>query len=85
MSTPAVLVYTAPGCPDCAALTAWLRRRGVAFQTRDLSQPGVADEAKDRYGVRVAPITVVDESCFYGTFQQQKPALEKHLSAAAGP
>lgn len=85
MSGPAVLVYTAPGCPDCVALTAWLKLRNVAFQTRDLSQPGVADEAKARYGVRVAPITVVGESCFYGTFEQQKPTLEAHLIGAADP
>jgi len=32
-------------------------------------------EAKARTGVRVAPITLVDEEVFYGTFPAQKPGL----------
>ena len=32
-------------------------------------------EAKARTGVRVAPISLVGEKVFYGTFQSQKPAL----------
>jgi hypothetical protein len=32
-------------------------------------------EAKTRTGVRVAPITVVGEKVFYGTFPAQKPDL----------
>ena len=40
------------------------------------ARPAVADEAKARYGVRVAPITVVGDQFFYGTFEQQRPELE---------
>ena len=46
------------------------------FEERNLTIPAVADEAKARYGVRVAPITVVGEQFFYGTFEQQRPELE---------
>ncbi|OOY07593.1 MULTISPECIES: glutaredoxin family protein [unclassified Thioclava] len=71
-----VLVYTSPGCPDCAAVKRYLTERGIAFDERDVSRPGVAEEAKARYGVRVAPITVIDGVATYGTFADQKPRLE---------
>jgi len=70
-----VMLYTAPGCPDCAAVKQWLVSHGVFFREKDISQPGVADEAKENFGVRVAPITVVDDEAFYGTFAQQRPDL----------
>lgn len=78
---PPVLLYTAPGCPDCAALRQWLQQRRIAYEERDVTEPGVADEAKSRYGVRVAPITVIGDAFFYGTFAQQRARLE----AALGP
>lgn len=73
---PKVLIYTSPGCPDCAALKKWLESRGVSYTELDLSQPGVADEAKTRYGVRVAPITVIGDQYFYGTFAEQQPKID---------
>lgn len=74
-SHPQVIVYTTPTCPDCWALKAWLKREGIAFDERDLSDPKIMAEAKARTGVRVAPITLVGETVFYGTFQSQKPGL----------
>lgn len=74
-----VLVYVSPGCPDCASLKAWLAQQGVAFEQRDLSDPTIAAEAKARTGVRVAPITMLGEQIFYGTFASQKPRLERAL------
>lgn len=74
-----ILVYTSPGCPDCAAVKRYLADRGMPYEERDITTPGVADEAKSRYGVRVAPITVVGGSFFYGTFAQQKPQLDLAL------
>ncbi len=76
-----VIVYTSPGCPDCAAVKHYLGDRGIPFDERDISAPVVADEAKARYGVRVAPITVVGNLFFYGTFVQQKPQLDLALAA----
>ena len=75
-----VIVYTSPGCPDCAAVKRYLADRGVPFEERDITAPGVADEAKSRYGVRVAPITVIGASFFYGTFAQQKQQLDQALA-----
>lgn len=77
MNGPEVLIYTAPGCPDCAALKDWFRQRAIGFEERDVSAPGVAEKAKSRYGVRVAPVVVLrDGTVLYGTFEDQKPKLE---------
>lgn len=75
-----ILIYTTPGCPDCAALKQWLHDKGYAYEEKDLSQPGVADEAKLRYGVRIAPITVIGDAFFYGTFSTQRPGIEAVLA-----
>lgn len=80
MSQP-VLIYTTPTCPDCRALKAWLNGQGVAYEERDLTDPVVAEEAKTRTGVRVAPVTMVGDAVFYGTFAQQRPKL---VAALAG-
>ena len=74
-SFPQVVIYTTPTCPDCRTLKAWLEQEGIAFETRDLSEPKIMAEAKARTGVRVAPITLVNEKVFYGTFASQKPGL----------
>lgn len=76
-----IIIYTAPGCPDCAALKQWLGQRGLGYEERDLTAPGVADQVKSLYGVRIAPVTVIGDAFFYGTFAQQKPKLEAALAA----
>jgi len=76
---PPVIIYTTPTCSDCWALKAWLEREGVAFEELDLLDPKVMEEARARTGVRVAPITVVGEKIFYGTFSTQKPGLAAAL------
>jgi glutaredoxin len=80
MATPTaltdLLVYSTPTCPDCHALKAWLSERGIPFSERDLTDPAVAEEAKARTGVRVAPITIVGDTILYGSFAMQKPQLE---------
>ena len=78
---PKILIYTSPGCPDCTALKTWLEQQGLAYIERDLSQAGIADEAKSRYGVRIAPISVIGDRFFYGTFADQRPKIEEALSA----
>ena len=74
-----LLIYVSPGCPDCASLKTWLAQQGLAFEQRDQSDPTIAAEAKARTGVRVAPITMLGDEIFYGTFASQKPRLEKAL------
>lgn len=82
-SHPKVFVYTTPTCPDCWALKAWLKREGVAFDEGDLSDPRIMAEAKARTGVRVAPVTLVGETVFFGTFQSQKPGLTGALGLSS--
>ena len=80
MPADPITLYTSPGCPDCAAVRRWLEQHGVPYVERDVTRPGVADEAKQRTGVRIAPITVLDDATyFYGTFDQQLPELRAHL------
>lgn len=74
-----VLLYTSHGCPDCIAVRGYLQQHEIAFEERDISAPGVADEAKARYGVRIAPITVIGEHVLYGTFGAQKKRLDALL------
>ncbi|MBQ0268185.1 glutaredoxin family protein [Providencia huaxiensis] len=71
-SKPGILIYTTPACPDCKLLKEWLAREQFPFEERDLTDPQVMAEAKARTGVRVAPITLIGEHIFYGTFSSQK-------------
>lgn len=81
---PHILIYTTPTCPDCHALKRWLSEHGLAYEERDLTDPKIAEEAKMRTGVRVAPISIVGSEIFYGTFQSQKPNLARALGLAQG-
>jgi len=60
-------------------LKEWFAREGITFEERDLTDPVIRDEAKLRTGVRVAPITLVGDQVFYGTFASQKPGLSVAL------
>ena len=82
--TDRVMIYTTPTCPDCRALKAWLTAQGIAFEERDLTDPAIMAEAKALTGVRVAPITLVGEDVFYGTFASQKPRLAAALALTGG-
>lgn len=78
-ATADLIVYTTPTCPDCHALKAWLEGQGIGFVERDLTDPNIAEEAKARTGVRVAPITIAGDTILYGAFATQKPQLERLL------
>ncbi|WP_295071174.1 glutaredoxin [Tabrizicola sp.] len=81
-----VTVYSTPTCPDCRSLKAWLSRIGVPFTERDLTDEAVMDEAKRRFGVRVAPITQIGDWFTYGSFEDQKPRIEARLKVTGfGP
>lgn len=42
-STPHIVLYTTPDCPDCHALRLWLSQNGVAYEERDLTGPKNAE------------------------------------------
>ncbi|MDD3760650.1 MAG: glutaredoxin family protein [Acidithiobacillus sp.] len=72
MTHTKIVLYTSPGCPDCAAVKRYLGDRELAFEERDITIPGVADEAKARYGVRIAPITVIGNTFFMALSPSKK-------------
>ncbi len=80
-----VTLYTTPGCADCAAVKRYLETRGVSFTEKDVSKNEAwIGEMKRVSGVRIAPVTVVGDKAFYGTFDRQKPGLERALVDLGG-
>ena len=75
-------IYTTPTCPDCLALKRWLTGKNLPFIEHDLRDPAVAEEAKTRTGLRIAPITVIGGKVFFGTFPEQRPGIESALGLA---
>lgn len=80
MPTPTVTLYTPPTCPDCRALKVWPDRQGISHNERDLTDAAVATAARTRYGVRVAPITVMGDPFFFGTFADPRPQRQRLLA-----
>ena len=75
-----VVVYTVPGCASCAAIKRFLRDRGVSFEEKDVREDASAlAEMREVSGVRIAPVTVVGDRAFYGTFEDQRPRIEAAL------
>lgn len=82
MTDPVITLYTTPGCSACAAVKQYLDSKGLAFTEKDVSRNEVwIDEMKRLSGVRIAPVTVIGEKAFYGSFDQQRPQLEAALAA----
>lgn len=57
-----------------------MERSGIVDDERDLAEPQVMQEAKARYGVRVAPITVIGDWFTYGTYSEQRPRIAAALN-----
>ena len=82
MSNTQAVLYTTPGCSACAAVKNYLRGRGVAFAEKDVTtDPAYLEEMKRLAGVRIAPVTVIGDQAFYGTFDQQRPLIDAALAA----
>ena len=82
MANPGITLYTTPGCSACAAVKQYFDTKGLAYTEKDVSQNEVwVDEMKRLSGVRIAPVTVVGDKAFYGTFDQQRPQLDAALAA----
>ena len=75
-----VTVYTVPACASCAAIKRFLHDRDVVFEEKNVREdPGALAELQEISGVRIAPVTVVGEEAFYGTFEDQRPRIEAAL------
>lgn len=81
MTEPDITLYTTPGCSACAAVKRYLDTKGLAYTEKDVSRNEARiDEMKRASGVRVAPVTVVGDRAFYGTFDQQRPQPDVALA-----
>jgi predicted DsbA family dithiol-disulfide isomerase len=72
-STPHILIYSTPTCPDCRALKEWLSQQSIAFEERDLTDLKISAEVKSRTGGTRGPDHDHRREVFYGTFASQKP------------
>jgi glutaredoxin len=81
MANPDITLYTTPGCSACAAVKRYLETKGLSYTEKDISRNEAwVEEMKRLSGVRIAPVTVVGDKAFYGTFDQQRPQLETTLA-----
>ncbi len=74
-----IAIYTTKGCPDCYALKQWMNYKNIPYNEIDIEEPGISEYLKNKYGLKVAPITVIEDKFFYGTFNIQKPQIEAIL------
>ena len=75
-----VTVYTVPNCSSCEAVKRFLRSRGVPFTEKNIREdPAALAEMQARANVRIAPVPVIGDQVFYGTFDDQRPLLEAAL------
>jgi glutaredoxin len=76
-----ITLYTTPGCPDCAAVKQYFKQKGIDYEERDVSKNEAwIDEMKKVAGVRIAPVTVIGDEAFYGTFAEQRPKIARALA-----
>ena len=81
MASPNITLYTIPGCSACAAVKRYLDTKGLTYTEKDVSQNEAwVDEMKRLSGVRIAPVTIIGDKAFYGTFDQQRPQLDAALA-----
>ena len=78
-----VAIYTSPNCEDCHALKAWMNAHGVAFAEKDLTDIDVMTEVREKNGDRVAPVTIIGDRVFIGTFASQKPGIANALGVSS--
>jgi glutaredoxin len=76
---PLIEIFTTPTCPDCIALKRWFATQGIPLVERDLRDPAIADEARRRTGIRIAPITVIGGRAYHGPFAGQVRQIEAAL------
>ena len=82
MSHTHIELFTTPTCPDCAILKRWLDAQGLAYIERDLRNPQIAEEARRRTGLRIAPITIIDGTALWGPVADQIVRLRPMIGAS---
>lgn len=75
-----IRIYTTPSCPQCMATKRWLDKRGITYQTVDLTDPAnMADyDAIKALGYTAAPIVAVGQGYETSWSGFQPDRLEEH-------
>ncbi len=82
MSHNQIKLFTTPTCPDCTIHKRWLDAQGLVCIERDLRNPRIADSARRRTGLRIAPITIIDGQALWGPVADQIARLRPLIGAA---
>jgi glutaredoxin-like protein NrdH len=77
-----VTVYTKPACVQCNATYRALDKRGITYQSVDISQDPEALERLRGLGYQQAPVVVTDEDSWSG-FRPDKIAELAESTAAS--
>lgn len=72
-----VTVYTVPNCTGCTATKRWLDKRGVGYETVDLSADTVSRERLAGLGFTSAPVVEVDDLAGQECWSGFRPDLLK--------
>src|SRR5512133_563390 len=67
-------VYSAPWCPDCRRLEAWLVGHGVAHHKVDIeAEPGAAEKLEAETGKRAIPFVLVNGRRWVRGYHKELP------------
>lgn len=56
-----IILYTADFCGDCRNLRAWMDRKGIVYEVRDIRKhPHFARELEEKTGKQGVPYLVID-------------------------
>ncbi len=75
---PEISVYTVP---NCAAVTALLKRYGAAFTEQNVRGAPEALAELRRANVQISPVTLIGDQVFYGSFDEVSPRLMGALAS----
>ena len=72
------IVYSTPDCVFCHALMAWLEKKEIEFEERDLSNPVVREKLEKKYGRKftAVPLTIIGDELIEGF---NRPAIKRAL------
>jgi glutaredoxin-like YruB-family protein len=74
-----VTIYSQPTCPSCNQVKAYLDRKGVHYEDKNVKKDKRAmDEMVRKYGIRVTPVVVIGDRVMVGF---NVPKLEKFLAS----
>ncbi|MDR3297902.1 MAG: glutaredoxin family protein [Candidatus Nomurabacteria bacterium] len=72
------IIYTTPTCVYCHALMDWLDSKEIEYETKDITEPAVEDEASRALGYKIStvPTTLIGDEVIVGF---DRPAFTKAL------